>query len=97
MTAETVSIPPFYPFNLNPIYERFLGSVRRECLDHVLILSERQLRRVLKDDAEIYFNRARPQQGLWQRIPVAASRSVPRVGGKVVPPPILGGLHHDYQ
>jgi len=93
---EVVKIPPRSP-NLNPICERFLGSVRRECLDHVVIVSERQLRRVLKEYVEIYFNRARPHQGLWQGIPVAGSRSVPKVGGKVVPIPILGGLHHDYQ
>jgi len=93
---EVVTIPPRAP-NLNPICERFLGSVRRECLDHVVILSERQLRRVLKEYVEIYFNRARPHQGLWQGIPVAGSRSVPTAGGKVVSIPILGGLHHDYQ
>ncbi len=43
---KVVKIPPRSP-NLNPICDRFLGSVRRECLDHVVILSERQLRRVL--------------------------------------------------
>ena len=93
---DVVKIPPRAP-NLNPICERFLGSVRRECLDHVVIVSERQLRRVLKAYCESYFNRARPHQGLWQGIPVAGSRSVPTAGGKVVPIPILGGLHHDYQ
>ncbi len=93
---EVANIPPRSP-NLNPICERFLGSVRRECLDHVFILSERQLRRVLKAYIESYFNRARPHQGLGQAIPVAGSRSVPKVGGKVVPIQILGGLHHDYR
>ena len=48
--------------------ERFLGSVRRECLDHLLISSERQLYRVLRGYVE-YFNRARPHQGLNQKIP----------------------------
>jgi putative transposase len=91
---EVVKVLPRSP-NLNPICERFLGSVRRECLDHVIILSERQLRRIVKEYVESYFNRARPHQGLWQGIPVAGSRSIPKVGGKVVP--ILGGLHHDYQ
>ena len=43
---EVVKIPPRSP-NLNPICERFLGSVRRECLDHEVILTEQQLRRVL--------------------------------------------------
>ena len=93
---KVVKIPPRSP-NLNPICERFLGSVRRECLDHVIILSERQLRRVLKEYVEIYFNRARPHQGLGQAIPVAESRSVRNVDGKIVAFPILGGLHHDYR
>jgi hypothetical protein len=67
-------IPPRSPI-LNPICERFLGSVRRECLDHVVILNERQLRSVLNQYVEIYFNRARPHQGLRQRIPVPRSPS----------------------
>lgn len=93
---ELVKIPPRSP-NLNPICERFLGSVRRECLDHVIILSERHLRRILKEYLEIDFNHARPHQGLGQAIPVAELRSVPKMGGMVVSSPILGGLHHDYQ
>ena len=93
---EFVKIPPRSP-NLNPICERFLGSVRRDCLDHVIIRNERQLHRVLKEYVEIYFNRARPHQGLRQRIPVPQSQSDPRMREKVVPIPIFGGLHHDYQ
>ena len=93
---KVVKIPPRSP-NLNPICERFLGSVRRECLDNVIILSERQLRRVLKEYVEIYFNRARPHQGLGQAIPVVESRSVRNVDGKIVAFPILGRLHHDYR
>ncbi|MCP5041003.1 MAG: transposase family protein [bacterium] len=93
---EIVKIPPRSP-NLNPICERFLGSVRRECLDHVLVLGERQLRRILREYVESYFNSARPHQGLSQRIPAAtASRSVLQARGKVVALPLLGGLHHDY-
>ena len=91
-----MKIPPRSP-NLNPICERFLGSMTREYLDPVVILKERQLRRVLKEYVEIYFNRARPHQGLRQRIPTTKSPSVPRMREKVVPIPILGGLHHDYQ
>jgi transposase InsO family protein len=93
---EVVKIPPRSP-NLNPICERFLGSVRRECLDYVLILSERQLRHVLTEYVEIYFNRARPHQGFGRAIPMAESGSVPKVGGNIVPFPVLGGLHHDYR
>jgi transposase InsO family protein len=94
---EVVRIPPRSP-NLNPICERFLGSVRRECLDHVVVLKERQLRRVLKEYVENYFNNARPRQGPNQRIPAAAEpRSVAPAIDKVVAFPILGGLHHDYR
>ena len=94
---EIVKIPPRSP-DLNPICERFLGSVRRECLDHVVILSERQLRRVLREYVEAYFNVARPHQGLNQNVPRAKSNhSGAPDEGKVVAIPILGGLHHDYQ
>jgi putative transposase len=81
----------------NAICERFLGSVRRECLDHTLILGEAHLRRVLREYAE-YFNRARPHQGLGQRIPVApeAGPALTAAGGRVLAIPVLGGLHHTY-
>ncbi len=93
---ESVKIPPRSP-DLNSICERFLGAVRRECLDHVVILNERQLRRVLKEYVQIYFNRARPHQGLRLAIPAAAAQSGPTAGGKVVRMLLLGGLHHNYQ
>jgi transposase InsO family protein len=94
---EVVKIPPSSP-ELNPIGERFLGSVRGEGLDPVVILSERQLHRVLREYLETDYNSARPHQGLFQRIPArAAFRSVSEVGRNVVGLPILGGLHHDDQ
>jgi putative transposase len=81
----------------NAMCERFLGSVRRECLDHLLVLGEGQLRGVLREYAG-YFNRDRPHQGLAQRIPkiagAGASRGEQR--GKVRAMPLLGGLHHAY-
>jgi transposase InsO family protein len=96
-SIEVVKIPPRSP-NLNAICERFLGSVRRECLDYVVILGERHLRRILEEYVATYFNPARPHQGLSQRIPApAAPRTGPRDDAKVVALPILGGLHHDYR
>ena len=82
----------------NAICERLLGSVRRECLDHLLILSEQHLGRVLKDYVA-YFNQSRPHQGIKQRIPVPRELSVQASGasGKVMAFPVLGGLHHDYR
>ena len=55
----------------NATCERFLGSVRRECLDHVLALGEGCLRRILREYAT-YFNTARPHQGLGQAVPSGA-------------------------
>jgi transposase InsO family protein len=78
----------------NAICERFLGSVRRECLDHLLILGEAQLRRVVRDYVA-YFNAARPHQGLQQRIPEPPEEAVPPTG-PVRATPVLGGLHHTY-
>ena len=81
----------------NAMCERFLGSVRRECLDHLLILHERHLGRVLQDYVT-YFNRARPHQGIDQTIPQGMTLEVrgPR-DGTIVSIPVLGGLHHDYR
>jgi len=82
----------------NATYERFLGSVRRECLDQVLVLGERHVRRVLREYAD-YFNRARPHQALHQRAPDALFGGLAQRerSGPVHAIPILGGLHHDYQ
>ena len=81
----------------NAIAERFIGTLRRECLDHILILGEDHLRRVLAEWVP-YFNAGRPHQGIGQRIP-----SQPRLpdhtapGGPIMARPMLGGLHHDYR
>jgi len=80
----------------NAICERFLGSVRRECLDHLLVLGEGHLRRTLREYAR-YFNHDRPHQGLAQRIPVgAADGAACAATGGVRAIPVLGGLHHAY-
>ncbi|HEY6285984.1 MAG TPA: integrase core domain-containing protein [Ktedonobacteraceae bacterium] len=82
----------------NAICERFLRSVRQECLDHLFIFHEKQLQRVLNAYVS-YFNRARPHQGIQQQIPEKRrlSGSAEHTGGKVMAVPILAGLHHDYQ
>jgi putative transposase len=82
----------------NAICERFLRSVRQECLDHLLILEEKQLQRVLNAYVE-YFNRARPHQGIGQQIPERRrlALSSQDAGNQVTAHPVLGGLHHDYQ
>lgn len=82
--------------NMSPIVERCFGSLRRECLDHVLLLGERHLRRVLREYVT-YHNECRPHQGIDQAIPKSTANDNVVAGGDVVARPILGGLHHDYR
>jgi len=81
----------------NALCERFLGSVRRACINHLIILHEAHLRRVLAAYVA-YFNRARPHQGIGQRRPQPgiAADVTPRDADGSVTMPVLGGLHHDY-
>jgi transposase InsO family protein len=95
-TGIDVLRTPYEAPKANAICERFLGSVRREGLDHFLILSERHLHRVLKEYSE-YFNHARPHQGIGQTIPCQPVRGAePQMIGELISSPVLGGLHHDY-
>ena len=89
---------PYHAKRPNAICERFLGSVRRECLDHVLILHEKQLHRVLRVYVK-YFNEARPHQGIRQQVPQGEVTSVPpdQRGDRIISVPVLGGLHHKYR
>jgi transposase InsO family protein len=72
--------------------ERLIGSIRRECLDHVLILGEGHLRRILNAYAG-YYNELRTHRSLTKDSPV--HRVVERLG-TITSRPILGGLHHQY-
>jgi transposase InsO family protein len=76
----------------NGFAERLIGSIRRECLDHIIIRGEAHLRRVLKSYAD-YYNRFRTHRSLNKDAPV--SRSVQRTG-VIRSGAILGGLHHHY-
>lgn len=78
---------------MNSTCERFLGSVRR---DHIIILGEQQLRSVL-DEYVIYFNTARPHQGLRQAIPVPTAEDSLASDLRVVAFLVLNGLHHYYR
>jgi putative transposase len=77
--------------------ERYLRSVRQECLDHLLIFGEKQLQRVLNSYVA-YFNQARPHQGIGQQIPEPSRSPLfsHHAGEKVIALPVMGGLHHDY-
>jgi putative transposase len=88
---------PYQAPKANAICERFLGSVRRECLDFFLILSEQHLRMIMKQ-YQAYFNHARPHQGINQRVPCSSEESEEQARrGEITSQPVLGGLHHDYQ
>jgi transposase InsO family protein len=76
----------------NSIAERLVGTIRRECLDHVIVLNERHLRTVLAEFA-LYYNHHRPHRTLSLRSPVSSES---RGHGPVVSTPVLGGLHHAY-
>jgi transposase InsO family protein len=80
---------------MNAFCERFLGSVRRECLDHVVVLGERHLERVLREYCFRYFNESRPHQGIGQLLPAGAFNAAR--GSEVLGLSVLGGLHHDYR
>jgi putative transposase len=88
---------PVHAPKANAICERFLGSVRRECLDHLLLLSERHLRRIAAAYVT-YFNQARPHQGIAQQIPAFVDQvsTLASTGQLVLSRPVLGGLHHAY-
>ena len=78
----------------NPYVERLIGSIRGECLDHVIILNERHLKRILRSYFE-YNHESRTHLSLNRNSPI--QREVePRHFGKVVSIPQVGGLHHRY-
>jgi transposase InsO family protein len=75
--------------------ERVIGTIRRECLDHLIILNEAALHRHLKLFLE-YYHQSRTHLSLEKDTP--ASRSVqPPEAGRVVAVPQVGGLHHRYE
>jgi transposase InsO family protein len=78
----------------NPFVERLIGSIRRECLDHVLVLHAGHLHRVLADYFD-YFHRHRPHRGLNQDCPEPRPIEPPDQG-KIIALPVVGGLHHRY-
>ena len=92
---EIVKTPVRTP-DANAVCERFLGSLRRECLDHVLLLGRRHFDHVLRAYAA-YFNHERPHQGIEQRIPDGKRAIHAVAGGRVIELPVLDGLHHAYR
>jgi len=94
---EDVPTAPYSPWQ-NPFVERFIGTLRRELLDHVIPLSERHLERLLHEFIHDYYHGERPHQGLDGETPAPRDQP-PDVFGptKLVSIPVLGGLHHTYR
>jgi len=84
-------IAPASPWQ-NSFAERLIGSIRRECVDHVVVLGEAHLRRILQTYA-CYYNKIRTHRSLDKDAP--ASRPV-QPTGSIKSHSILGGLHHHY-
>ena len=93
MGIQEVLTAPQAPWQ-NPYVERVIGSIRRECLDHLIILSEAHLRRILTAYLA-YYHEARPHLALARNAPVPRNVEHPSKG-KVSAIPYLGGLHHRY-
>jgi len=90
---EQVLTAPHSPWQ-NPYVERVIGSIRRECLDHVIILDEWHLRRVLREYLSYYY-RSRTHLGLEKDCPKPRVVETPDIG-LIQSEPVLGGLHHRY-
>jgi transposase InsO family protein len=84
-------IAPGSPWQ-NGFAERLIGSIRRECIDHVVVLSKAHLRRISQEYA-CYYNEIRTHRSLNDDAPFP--RPVQRIGS-IPSQPLLGGLHHHY-
>ena len=93
MGIEEVLIAPRFPWQ-NPYVERVIGSIRRDCLDHVIIVNERHLRRILSRYLD-YYHSSRTHLSLSKDTPDTRPISAQR--GNVIPFPKVGGLHHHYE
>ncbi len=78
----------------NPYCERVIGSIRRDCLNHVIVLNERHLRRILRSYLE-YYHESRTHLSLDRNSPVERQVDPPE-RGRVIAIPQVGGLHHRY-
>jgi transposase InsO family protein len=88
-----IILTPYRAPNANAYAERWVRSVREECLDHLLIINEHHLKQVLTDYSQ-YYNQARPHQGIEQQVPESPNYQPGQ--GSVQRRDRLGGLLHDY-
>jgi putative transposase len=81
----------------NPFVERHVGNLRRELLDHVLVLNAEHLTRLLKEFVNEYYHIARPHYGLEGETPFPTNMPEPVTEpSRLVSVPVVGGLHHRY-
>ncbi len=90
---KQVLIAPRSPWQ-NPYVERVIGSIRRECLDHVVVFNENHLRRVLRGYLR-YYHASRTHLSLGKDAPEPREVESPELG-KIIEFPEVGGLHHRY-
>jgi putative transposase len=86
-------LTPFRAPRANAVAERLVGTLRRECLDHVLVVNERHLRAILTEFVRFY-NQERPHRTLRLETPEPIVHSTT---GAIRASPVLGGLHHVYE
>jgi len=87
------AIAPIHAPKANAVAERVIGTLRRECLDHLIILDEQHLAMVLTEFVG-YYNTERPHRTLRLETPEPTPRAL---AGAVRSRPVLGGLHHVYE
>ena len=94
MRIEEVMTAPHSPWQ-SPYVERLIGSIRRECLDHVIVLGENNLRRILRSYIA-YYHRTRTHLALSKDAPEPRAKQPPDLGA-VIEIAEVGGLHHRYE
>ena len=92
----TTILTPVRAPNANAIAERVIGTLRRECLDHLIVINERHLRRVLVEYVE-HYNMMRPHRSLGLDAPAGRLPTHHFPGARLRRRAVLGGLHHEYR
>ncbi len=89
-------VTPVHAPNANAVAERVIGTLQQECLDHVIVLNEQHLLRVLHEYVE-HYNGMRPHRSLALDSPRGRPPKPVPESGRVISRPVLGGLHHEYE
>jgi len=94
MGIEQVKTAPHNPWQ-NPYCERVIGSIRRDCLNHVIVFNEKHLKGILSDYFE-YYHHDRTHLGLSKDTPYKRQIQTEPKNGKLIALPRVRGLHHRY-